>query len=148
MPDSNSRLLSPAEVAAMVSVDPKTVTRWAHEGRLKTACITPGGHRRYLEADVRAMTRPPAAPERPPGAPSAVLRIGGGLGIALYLTPAAGDSAPGQAVTILGKTGAGNPVTLTVTSREWLEDLNTVICDRHDAFIPAAADLAPLAVTP
>ena len=142
MPDSNSTLLTPAEVAAMVNVDPKTVARWAKDGKLKTACITPGGHRRYLEADVRAMTQVPDAPERPPGAPSAVLRIGGGLRVALHLTPAAGGAAHGQAVIILGKTAAGSLVTLTVTSREWLEDLNDVICDRHDAFIPAAADLA------
>jgi excisionase family DNA binding protein len=39
-------LLTPAEVAALFRVDPKTVTRWAKAGRL--ACIrTLGGHRRY-----------------------------------------------------------------------------------------------------
>lgn len=40
------RLLTPAEVAKMFRVDPKTVTRWAQQGRLSSA-RTPGGHRRF-----------------------------------------------------------------------------------------------------
>ena len=47
-------LLTPAEVAAMFRVDPKTVTRWAKSGRL-TSIRTLGGHRRYREAEVRAL---------------------------------------------------------------------------------------------
>lgn len=47
-------LLTPAEVAAMFRVDPKTVTRWAKAGRL-TSVRTLGGHRRYREAEVRAL---------------------------------------------------------------------------------------------
>jgi excisionase family DNA binding protein len=47
-------LLTPAQVAAMFSVDPKTVTRWAKAGKL-TSVRTPGGHRRYREAEVRAL---------------------------------------------------------------------------------------------
>lgn len=47
-------LLMPAEVAAMFRVDPKTVTRWAKEGRLR-AIKTLGGHRRFAEADVLAL---------------------------------------------------------------------------------------------
>jgi excisionase family DNA binding protein len=50
------RLLTPAEVAAMFRVDPKTVTRWARDGRL-TAVRTLGGHRRYLESEVLALLR-------------------------------------------------------------------------------------------
>jgi excisionase family DNA binding protein len=50
------RLLTPAEVAAMFRVDPKTVTRWAKDGRL-TAVRTLGGHRRYLESEVLALLR-------------------------------------------------------------------------------------------
>lgn len=46
------RLLTPGEVAALFHVDPKTVTRWAAVGRLP-ATRTPGGHRRFLESDVR-----------------------------------------------------------------------------------------------
>ena len=52
----SERLLTPAEVAAMFRVDPKTVTRWARDGRL-TAIRTLGGHRRYLEAEVLALLR-------------------------------------------------------------------------------------------
>lgn len=37
-------LLTPAEVAALFRVDPKTVTRWAKAGKL-TAIRTLGGHR-------------------------------------------------------------------------------------------------------
>ena len=47
-------LLTPAEVAAMFRVDPKTVTRWAKAGRLN-AVRTLGGHRRYRESEVRAL---------------------------------------------------------------------------------------------
>jgi excisionase family DNA binding protein len=47
-------LLTPAEVAAAFRVDPKTVTRWAKAGKLRSI-RTLGGHRRYLEAEVREM---------------------------------------------------------------------------------------------
>jgi excisionase family DNA binding protein len=47
-------LMTPAEVAAYYSVDPKTVTRWAKSGRLPVARMTPGGHRRFWESDVIA----------------------------------------------------------------------------------------------
>ncbi len=47
-------LLTPAEVAAMFRVDPKTVTRWAKAGKL-TSIRTLGGHRRYRQAEVRAL---------------------------------------------------------------------------------------------
>lgn len=52
-PDSEP-LLTPAEVAMMFRVDARTVTRWANEGRL-TSIKTLGGHRRYREAEVRAL---------------------------------------------------------------------------------------------
>ena len=45
-------LLTPAEVAALFRVDPKTVTRWAKTGKL-TSLRTLGGHRRYRESEVR-----------------------------------------------------------------------------------------------
>lgn len=53
-PKNKSGLLTPAEVAVMFKVDPKTVTRWANSGKLR-ATRTPGGHRRFLEAEVRAL---------------------------------------------------------------------------------------------
>lgn len=47
-------LLTPAEVAAMFRVDPKTVSRWAQDGKLRST-MTLGGHRRFYEAEVRAL---------------------------------------------------------------------------------------------
>jgi excisionase family DNA binding protein len=47
-------LLTPAEVASMFRVDPKTVTRWAKAGKL-SSIRTLGGHRRYRESEVRAL---------------------------------------------------------------------------------------------
>jgi len=49
-------LLTPAEVATMFRVDPKTVTRWAKAGKL-TSIRTLGGHRRYRESEVLALLR-------------------------------------------------------------------------------------------
>ena len=47
-------LLTPAEVASLFRVDPKTVTRWAKSGKL-TSIRTLGGHRRYIESEVKAL---------------------------------------------------------------------------------------------
>lgn len=47
-------LLTPAEVAKIFRVDPKTVTRWAKAGKLN-AIRTLGGHRRYREVEVRSL---------------------------------------------------------------------------------------------
>ena len=47
-------LLTPAEVATLFRVDPKTVTRWAKAGKL-TSIRTLGGHRRYSETEVRGL---------------------------------------------------------------------------------------------
>lgn len=47
-------LLTPAEVAAMFRVDPKTVTRWAKAGKL-TSIRTLGGHRRYRADEVKVL---------------------------------------------------------------------------------------------
>ena len=44
-------LMTPAEVAALFRVDPKTVTRWAVAGKL-AAVRTLGGHRRYRASEV------------------------------------------------------------------------------------------------
>jgi excisionase family DNA binding protein len=43
--------LTPGQVARMLHVSPKTVDRWADQGRI--GCIvTLGGHRRFARADV------------------------------------------------------------------------------------------------
>jgi excisionase family DNA binding protein len=67
------RLLTPAEVAALFGVAPKTVSRWATAGRLGSV-RTPGGHRRFSESEVEALLaqaearlgrrRPPAGRSR------------------------------------------------------------------------------------
>ncbi|GAA1447625.1 BldC family transcriptional regulator [Nocardiopsis tropica] len=49
-------LLTPAEVARLFRVDPKTVTRWAKQGHL-TSIRTLGGHRRFREAEVQALLK-------------------------------------------------------------------------------------------
>jgi len=47
-------LLRPKEVGDLFGVVPKTVARWAKEGRLR--CIrTPGGHARFIESEVMAL---------------------------------------------------------------------------------------------
>lgn len=53
---SQDTLLTPGQVAAMFHVDPKTVTRWAHAGRLGSL-RTPGGHRRFRESEVLQLLR-------------------------------------------------------------------------------------------
>jgi excisionase family DNA binding protein len=55
-PDEPRKLLTPAEVAQLFRVDPKTVTRWAKAGKL-ASIRTLGGHRRYAEDEVEALIR-------------------------------------------------------------------------------------------
>jgi excisionase family DNA binding protein len=52
--DADDALLTPAEVAALFRVSPKTVTRWARSGKL-TALRTLGGHRRFRTSEVREL---------------------------------------------------------------------------------------------
>jgi excisionase family DNA binding protein len=63
-----SRLLTPSEVAALFRVDPKTVTRWAQQGKIHSI-RTLGGHRRYSEAEVQAFLEgeQPEPTQRPDG---------------------------------------------------------------------------------
>jgi excisionase family DNA binding protein len=48
------RYLHPAEVADLLHVSPKTVSRWAKEGKLPFL-KTLGGHRRYPAAEIRQL---------------------------------------------------------------------------------------------
>lgn len=62
--------LSPADVAEMFRVDPKTVGRWAKEGWITPKFRTRGGQARYSSADVRNLmagtdTKPPAESAAP-----------------------------------------------------------------------------------
>jgi excisionase family DNA binding protein len=54
--DGAERLLTPGEVAALFRVDPKTVTRWAASGRIRSI-RTPGGHRRFRQSEVNRLLR-------------------------------------------------------------------------------------------
>lgn len=47
--------LSPGEVAALLHVSPKTVTRWEKTGELMPSQRLPSGYRRYDPADVEAL---------------------------------------------------------------------------------------------
>lgn len=47
-------LLTPAEVAALFRVDPKTVTRWAQAGKI-TSVRTLGGHRRFDADEIQGL---------------------------------------------------------------------------------------------
>ena len=49
---AENELLTPAEVAAMFRVNPKTVTRWARAGKI-SAIRTLGGHRRFKASEIR-----------------------------------------------------------------------------------------------
>jgi excisionase family DNA binding protein len=51
LPTEQEVLLTPAEVASLFRVDPKTVTRWAKAGKL-TSIRTLGGHRRFRKSEV------------------------------------------------------------------------------------------------
>ena len=51
--DNPSYLLT-GEVAGLLSVSPKTVSRWAKEGKLPFI-RTLGGHRRYPETEIREL---------------------------------------------------------------------------------------------
>ena len=53
---AQENLLTPAEVATLFRVDPKTVTRWAKAGKL-TSIRTLGGHRRYKESEVNTLLK-------------------------------------------------------------------------------------------
>jgi excisionase family DNA binding protein len=61
-------LLTPAEVAAILYVDPKTVTRWAMAGKI--SCVrTPGGHRRFLRSEILALATATRSHQRAPWVP-------------------------------------------------------------------------------
>lgn len=69
LPSPPERLLTPAQVAAIVFVDPKTVSRWARAGKLPSTC-TSGGHRRFRSSDVEALLQVDRVPEQRNAAPA------------------------------------------------------------------------------
>jgi excisionase family DNA binding protein len=57
MEAQRDQLLTPAEVAKLFRVDPKTVSRWAKRGKL-SSIRTLGGHRRYRKEEIdRALSQ-------------------------------------------------------------------------------------------
>jgi excisionase family DNA binding protein len=57
--------MTPAEVARLLHVSPKTVVRWTNAGHIP-AIVTLGGHRRFQRADIEALAAKMASqPETP-----------------------------------------------------------------------------------
>lgn len=52
-------MIDTGQVARAFGVNPKTVTRWADEGRLRfiRTLGSNGGHRRYFRSDIEALLR-------------------------------------------------------------------------------------------
>ncbi|ADH91967.1 helix-turn-helix domain-containing protein [Arcanobacterium haemolyticum] len=54
MTEFDTELMTPAEVAALFRVDPKTVARWSDSGKIPSI-RTLGGHRRFRRSDIVAI---------------------------------------------------------------------------------------------
>jgi excisionase family DNA binding protein len=76
IPDEEPRVLTTSEVADLCGVTPETVRNWARRGGGPPYVRTAGGHRRYMETDVRdyladrrrtspSATAAPPPPRRP-----------------------------------------------------------------------------------
>ena len=63
-PDEPDELLTPAEVAALFRVNPKTVTRWHRSGKI-SAIRTLGGHRRFRAGEIRRLLEENDEPATP-----------------------------------------------------------------------------------
>ena len=66
--ETGTEWLSPREACRLLQVSEVALRQWADAGHLRVY-RTPGGHRRFLRADLQALTRPPAAIP-PPTAPA------------------------------------------------------------------------------
>ena len=66
--ETGTEWLSPREACRLLQVSEVALRQWADAGHLRVY-RTPGGHRRFLRADLLALTRPPAAIP-PPTAPA------------------------------------------------------------------------------
>ncbi len=66
--ETGTEWLSPREACRLLQVSEVALRQWADAGHLRVY-RTPGGHRRFLRADLLALTRPPAAIP-PPTAPT------------------------------------------------------------------------------
>jgi len=59
-----SELITPTDAAELLCVDPKTVSRWASAGKIHSV-RTPGGHRRFVRSEIRAIVARDQAPAGP-----------------------------------------------------------------------------------
>ena len=51
---ASAEYLTPGQAATMLHVSPKTLNRWAHEGRVP-CIVTLGGHRRFRRDQIEAI---------------------------------------------------------------------------------------------
>jgi excisionase family DNA binding protein len=72
-PEAPQDLVAPIDAAAMLSVDPKTVSRWANGGKIR-AIRTPGGHRRFLRSEILALAANVSPTADPATSPTGLLR--------------------------------------------------------------------------
>src|SRR6266511_2234720 len=88
---SRQRYLLGSEVAELLHVSPKTVARWAKEGKLP--CMrTLGGHRRYPEREIQELrdkhfTSPDYDPRSSAGRASSAALASGSSGRVLIASP-------------------------------------------------------------
>lgn len=80
---TEKRLVGSVAAGEALGVDPVTLQRWVHKGRIRAAWVTPGGHFRWDVDDLRRQLTPPtdegisvtdstSNPERPPVAAAIV----------------------------------------------------------------------------
>jgi excisionase family DNA binding protein len=145
-PQPRDEYLTPAAVAAIFFVDPKTVTRWATAGKLP-AIRTPGGHHRFLKSDVMALLDPvhaaaaghltvPGLAEAAPGSPaaSAAAMIAEAAALALEAEAHAAGDAALLAASVLQ--GAHAEATRTASDARQARILATV----HAAYADSVAN--------
>jgi excisionase family DNA binding protein len=57
LPEKFPKLLLPKEAASLFRVDPKTIVRWASEGRIRAIKTPLGGGLRFREDDVQELLK-------------------------------------------------------------------------------------------
>jgi excisionase family DNA binding protein len=104
--------LTPNQVAEKLMVSPITVRGWALRGLLK-AEVTPGGHRRFLVAEVERFARERSSQDRQ--RPQRVLIVDDNQSLARYLQ----DFLSAQGFTTTASTRAGRCNPFNPTSCCW-----------------------------
>lgn len=63
-------LLAASDIEREFRVGRSALARWARDGKLRVAAVTPGGHRRYSREDLERLLSPveeEPSPQSPPG---------------------------------------------------------------------------------